>query len=344
MDMEDKPRHRKILIVDDEASVRRTLERIMNRIQRDCLQVSSAEEARCVLKEESFDLVLCDIRLPGESGMDLIGHILLEHPETAVIMVSAVEDPEVVERALEVGAYGYIIKPFRTSEVIINVSSALRRQKLEMESRRYREDLERQVQNRTVKLQEALDGIIQVVAHTVESRDPYTGGHQRRVADLACAIAQCLGFPEDRIKGIRMAGTIHDIGKISVPSEILSKPGRLSDIEFDLIRAHPEVGYNILKDVEFPWPVAEITFQHHERMDGTGYPRGLIGEDILPEAGIVAAADVVEAMASHRPYRPALGIDAALEEISKNKGKFYDADAANACLEVFRKGEFTFKE
>jgi len=344
MDMEEMPNLREILIVDDEASVGRTLGRIVERIGRRFHLASSAEEVRLVMKEKSFDLVLCDIRLPGESGIDLVGHILSENSETAVIMVSGVEDPEVVEKALEIGAYGYIIKPFRTSEVIINISSALRRQRLEMESRRYREDLERLVENRTVKLQEALDGIIRVVAHTVESRDPYTAGHQRRVAYLACAVAQGLGFPEDQIKGIRMAGTIHDIGKISVPSEILSKPGRLSDIEFDLVKSHPEVGYNILKDVEFPWPVAEITYQHHERMDGTGYPRRLRGEDILPEARIVADADVVEAMASHRPYRPALGIDAALEEISKNRGKSYDADAAGACLEVFRKGEFTWKE
>ena len=344
MDMEERTNRKKILIVDDEASVRRTLERIIKKIRGECSQASSAEEARSVLKDESFELVLCDIRLPGESGIDLIGHILSEHPETAVIMVSGVEDPEVVEKALEIGAYGYIVKPFRISEVIINISSALRRQRLEMETRMHREELEQMVENRTVKLQEALDGIIQVVAHIVESRDPYTAGHQRRVAELACAIAQELEYSADRIKGIRMAGTIHDIGKISVPSEILSKPGRLSDMEFGLIKAHPQVGYDILKEIDFPWPVAEIAYQHHERMNGSGYPRGLQGDEILPEARIMAVADVVEAMASHRPYRAALGIEVALEEIEQNKSTSFDPDVVDACLKVFGKDNFIFKE
>lgn len=181
-DLENRTNRKKILIVDDETSVRRTLERTIKRIQGDCSQATSAEEARRILKQKPFELVLCDIRLPGESGIDLVGHILLEHPETAVIMVSGVEDPEVVEKALEIGAYGYIIKPFRTSEVIINISSALRRQRLEMESRMHREELEQMVENRTIKLQETLDGIIQVVAHTVESRSKELG-EKRIVAE-----------------------------------------------------------------------------------------------------------------------------------------------------------------
>jgi putative nucleotidyltransferase with HDIG domain len=296
------------------------------------------------MKQEVFDLVLCDIRLPGESGIDFISHIIDDHPGTAVIMVSGLDDPEVVEKALEIGAFGYIVKPFKISEVIINISSALRRQRLETESRLNRENLERMVENRTAKLLQTLEGIIKVLTQTVESRDLYTAGHQMRVAEFACALAQELGCPVDQIKGILMAGTIHDLGKISVPAEILSKPTRLNDIELKLIKTHPQVGYDILKDIEFPWPVAEIIYQHHERMDGTGYPRGLKGEEILIEARILAVADVVEAMASHRPYRSALGIDAALEEISKNKGKLYDPVVADACLEVFRKGVFKFKE
>ncbi|MCF8146749.1 MAG: response regulator [Deltaproteobacteria bacterium] len=334
----------KILIVDDEAAVQRILTRIVERIGRECATASSAEEARRILKEETFDLILCDIRLPGESGIGLVSHIIADYPETAVIMVSGVEDPEVVEKALEVGAYGYIVKPFKISEVIINVSSALRRQRLEVKSRNYREDLERMVADRTAKLEQALDGVIQVVAHTVESRDPYTAGHQVRVAGLACAIAGEMECPQDQVKGIRMAGAIHDLGKISVPSEILSKPIRLSDIEFAFIKTHPQVGYDILKDIDFPWPVAEITYQHHERLDGSGYPRGLKGEEIIPEARIMAVADVVEAMGSHRPYRPALSIDAALEEIENNRGILYDDVAANACLRLFREKGFQFKE
>jgi HD-GYP domain-containing protein (c-di-GMP phosphodiesterase class II) len=198
---------------------------------------------------------------------------------------------------------------------------------------------------RTLKvLKMSLSGTIQAIVPTVEHRDPYISGHQQRVAHLACAIGLEMQWSDDIIEGLRMAGMIHDLGKIAIPTEILSKPARLTDIEFALIKTHPQVGFEILEGIEFPWPVAEITYQHHERMDGTGYPRGLKGDDILPEAKIMAVADVVEAMASHRPYRPGLGIDAALKEIAENKGKFYDPDVANACLEVFKEDEFQFNE
>jgi putative two-component system response regulator len=289
-----------------------------------------------------LDLIFCDIRLLGESGMNLVGHIVSDYPETAVIMVSGVEDPKIVEKALEIGVYGYIIKPFNPSEVIINISSALRRQRLEIESRRHREDLEQMVEERTASLRKAMQGIIRAISLTVESRDPYTSGHQHRVGTLSAAIAEEMGLPKDRIKGIRLAGMIHDLGKISVPAEILSKPTRLNGMEFGLIKTHPQVGYDILKGIDFPWPVAEITYQHHERLDGTGYPRGLKGKEILLEAKIMAVADVVEAMASHRPYRPSLGLDKALEEISDNAGKLYDPEAAKACRRVFRKKGFFF--
>jgi putative two-component system response regulator len=257
-------------------------------------------------------------------------------------MVSGVEDPKIVEKALEVGAYGYIIKPFNPSEVIINISSALRRQRLEIESRRHREDLEQLVEKRTASLRKAMQGIIRAISLTVESRDPYTSGHQHRVGTLSAAIAEEMGLPKDRIEGIRLAGMIHDLGKISVPAEILSKPTRLNGMEFGLIKTHPQVGYDILKGIDFPWPVAEITYQHHERLDGTGYPRRLKGEEILLEAKIMAVADVVEAMASHRPYRPSLGLDKALEEISDNAGKLYDPEVAKACRRVLRGRGFSF--
>jgi HD-GYP domain-containing protein (c-di-GMP phosphodiesterase class II) len=170
----------------------------------------------------------------------------------------------------------------------------------------------------------------------VESRDAYTSGHQSRSADLACVIATEIGLDQDKIEGIRMAGRIHDIGKLSIPAEILSKPTKLTDIEFSLIKEHSRCGYGMLKDVESPWPLAEIIYQHHERMNGSGYPRNLKGDEILLESRILAVADVVEAMASHRPYRPTLGIEAALEEIEKNKGILYDDVVADACLRLFR--------
>ena len=198
--------------------------------------------------------------------------------------------------------------------------------------------------NQTItKLRKITGATIQAMAQTVEVRDPYTAGHQRRVADLARAIATKMGLTSDQIDGIRMAGAIHDIGKISVPAEILSKPGVLTPIEFSLIKTHSQIGYEILKDIEFPWDIAQMVLQHHERMDGSGYPNGLSGEHILLEARILAVADVVEAMASHRPYRPAVGMDKALDEISTKSGRIYDPTVVDACLRLFEEETFSFK-
>jgi PAS domain S-box-containing protein len=199
-----------------------------------------------------------------------------------------------------------------------------------------RKQAEEQLQRTLESLRKSFGATIQVMVSAIEMRDPYTAGHQLRVANIACAIATEMGLPQDKIEGIRMAGSIHDIGKLSIPAEILSKPTKLTNIEFSLIKEHPQSGYDMLKDVESSWPLAEIVYQHHERMDGSGYPRNLKGDEILLEARIMAVADVVEAMASHRPYRPALGIDAALREIEKNKGTLYDNTVADACLRLFR--------
>ncbi len=185
------------------------------------------------------------------------------------------------------------------------------------------------------RIRKALRATVQAIAVTAETRDPYTAGHQRRVADLARAIAMEMNLPLDMIDGIHMAAAIHDLGKISVPAEILSKPTKLLDIEFMLIKTHSQCGYDILKDIDFPWPVARTVLEHHERINGSGYPNGLTGDKILMEARILSVADVVESMASHRPYRPALGIDAALNEISKNKGILYDPGVSEACLRLF---------
>ncbi len=341
---QDKP---KIMIVDDEEPIRRLLRSMLKMNGDACTLAADAKEARAFMKDQKFDLILCDVNIPGESGIDFIRYVLSEYPETAAIMVTAVDDPEVAESALEVGAYGYIIKPFEPNEVMNNVSNALCRRKLEIENRRHRRNLEKLVLERTDKLKKtmndlrkAIDGFVEAMGLTVEIRDPYTAGHQKRVAEIAHAIAIEMGISKQQIEGIRVAGVIHDIGKMAVPAEILSKPGKITEHEFGIIKSHPEVGYEILRKVDFPWPIAQIVYQHHERMDGSGYPQGLSGKGILLEANIMAVADVAEAMASHRPYRPALGIDIALEEISKNRGIFYDPEVVDACLRIFKEEKF----
>ncbi|GAB4508751.1 MAG: hypothetical protein Tsb0026_07840 [Sulfuricaulis sp.] len=193
------------------------------------------------------------------------------------------------------------------------------------------------------RMQKALLETVEAIGSALEKRDPYTAGHQRQVATLAHAIAQEMHLPQEAVEGIYMGSLIHDVGKIYVPAEILSRPGKLSEAEFNLIKAHPQVGYDIIKGIEFPWPVAQMILQHHERLDGSGYPQGLKGDAISLEARILAVADVVEAMASHRPYRPGLGMDKALEEISQNRGVLYDPQAVDVCLQLIQEKGFTFE-
>lgn len=187
-----------------------------------------------------------------------------------------------------------------------------------------------------------MEATIDTISKIVETRDPYTAGHQLNVSESATAIAREMKLTEDKIEGIRIASLVHDIGKISIPAEILSKPIKLNEIEYSLIKDHYQIGYNILKTIDFPWLVAKIVLQHHEKIDGSGYPQGLKGNQILLEARIIGIADVIEAMSSHRPYRPALGIDKALEEIYKNKGNLYDSEVVNVCIKLFKEKRFKF--
>ena len=193
-------------------------------------------------------------------------------------------------------------------------------------------------------LQKATEDIIQAMASTSEMRDPYTAGHQKRVRKLAIAIGNEMKISKEQLEGVKFAGIVHDIGKISVPSDILSKPGKISNTEFEVIKGHSQTGFDLLNKIEFPWPISEIVYQHHERMDGSGYPRGLKGNNILLEARILAVADVVEAMTSHRPYRPAYGIENALQEIEKYKGKYYDPKTVDACIRLFIENKFDFSD
>jgi putative nucleotidyltransferase with HDIG domain/PAS domain S-box-containing protein len=207
------------------------------------------------------------------------------------------------------------------------------------EKKKAEESLRRSV----AQLRQTLEETVSALAAMSEKRDLYTAGHQQRVAHLACAMAEEMGLQGDRVNGLRVAGKLHDIGKISVPAEILAKPSRLTPIEMSIMKTHSEAGFEILKRVSFPWPVARMVLQHHERLDGSGYPEGLRGDEIMLEARILAVADVVEAMSSHRPYRATLGLERALDEVGMHKGGLYDPEAVDACLRLFQHKNFTFE-
>lgn len=204
-------------------------------------------------------------------------------------------------------------------------------------------EYDRRIQESMDTLTRAMYGTIEAITKTVETRDPYTAGHQKKVADIAKEIAKDMGLNRDIIESVNLAGQIHDLGKIAIPSEILNKPGRINDIEFALIKTHSIMGYEIMKNIDFPWPIAEIVLQHHEKMDGTGYPNGLKGDNILIQARIIAVADVLEAMASHRPYRAALGLDAAFDELKKNAGTHFDPEVVASCIRLFKDKGFSVK-
>jgi len=327
-----------ILVVDDDRHIRSVLQQGITRAGYDCLIASSAEGALRLLEEKDIDVVITDINMPGLNG-DELTRIVKQKYDCDVIIMTAYAEDFTYERAIHTGGNDFIEKPVSIKEFIVRLNRVLRERAVLSERNWAEKELKQSMEN----LEKALEGTIQAMASTVETRDPYTAGHQRRTADLARAIATEMGLSREQVHGIHMAGVIHDLGKIAVPAEILSKPTRLSELEFGIIKTHPQVGYDILKSIEFPWPIAQIVLQHHERMDGSGYPNGLSDEDICLEARILAVADVVEAMASHRPYRPALGIDKALEEISRNKGVVYDAKVVDACLKLFREKGFEFE-
>ncbi len=340
-----------ILVVDDDAAIRTVLCEYLGSREFVCLLASNVDQAINILDSERVDIILVDVNLQGKSGFDLINYVNIHYPNVPCIVVTGFDDWEVAKVAIDVGAYGYIVKPFSFTEILVNIENALRRKNLESLRKNYEEQINRAVSEKTQDLQSVifrmhsiLHGTVMAISTLVETRDPYTAGHQRRVASLASAIAQEMGLSKVRVENIYTAGLIHDIGKVAIPAEILNKPGKLDELEFGLIKRHPLIGYSILKDVDFGFPVHEIVYQHHERIDGSGYPRGLKGSAILIEARIIAVADVVEAIASHRPYRPSLGIDFALNEISEHRKKRYDSDVVECCIRLFREKGFQFEK
>lgn len=327
-----------ILVVDDEEAIRTMIRNVLRQSGYQCSTASDGREAINVLEERAIDVVIADIKMPGMDGIELT-RIIKEKYDSDIIILTGFIENFTYEKVIEEGASDFMQKPVNIEELIVRLKRVLKERTLLRERDRAQEELQEGME----KLHRAIEGIIKVIAVTVETRDPYTAGHQRRVANLASAIARELGLSQDHINGINMAGLIHDCGKISVPAEILSKPTKLMDMEFSIIKTHPQIGCDILQTIEFPWPVEQIVLQHHERENGTGYPQGLEGKNIIIEAKIIAVSDVVEAMASDRPYRPALGIEEALEEIRNNSGILYDADVVEACLKIISSGMFQFE-
>ena len=316
-----------ILVVDDEAGVRRLVSRIIERNGYTCFQAGCGKDALAVLEKESVDAVITDIAMPGMDGIELTETIKRRYDADVIMMTGYFKDLKYGD-AIAKGASDFLQKPFEHGEFAIRLKRVLK-------ERQMTKALNKNLEKMTV----ILDGVINALSYTVEARDPYTAGHQKRVTAIAAAIAKELQLSPDQVRAIEMAGMIHDLGKIAIPAEILSKPGRISETEFNLLKIHPQVGYDILKDIRFSMPIADIVLQHHERINGQGYPRSLEGSEILLEARIIAVADVVEAMSSHRPYRPALGLDKALDEIKKNKGTLYDPDVVDACCRIMEDGQ-----
>ena len=332
-------RQTRVLVVDDDQFALRSIAKVLEGESYQVATAASGSEAIDLLKQDSFDLILADLKMPGIDGLEVLRQTREIAPQAVVLIFTGYASLESAIEALREGAYDYLVKPCSTDELRLKIEKGLERVRLAEERQRAEEKLRRSYE----KLQRALEGTVHTLVAAIEMRDPYTAGHQRRVTQLACAIAHEMGLPEERVEGIRMAGLIHDIGKMNIPAEILSKPGLLSDLEYSLIKNHAQVGHDVLKEMDFPWPLAQIVLQHHERMDGSGYPQGLAGEDIILEARILAVTDVVEAMASQRPYRPSVGLDKALEEISQNRSVLYDPEVVDACLKVFAEERFEFE-
>ena len=334
--------NRNILIVDDEEPIRRLLGYLLEPHGYKVALAGEAREARQRMESGSYALVLCDVNMPGESGMDLIRHILPQSPRTGVVMLTGLDSPVLANAALDMGAFGYVIKPFEANEVLINVANALRRRKLEIENAMHRENLEEVVRTRTIALQQALEWLersekelrlsreetIQRLAIAAEYRDSSTAQHIQRMSHYCELLARRYGLSPERCDLIRTASPMHDIGKIGTPDHVLLKPGKFTPEEFKVITQHTEIGYRILagSDSELLKVAALIAWTHHERFDGTGYPRGLKGETIPLEGRITAIADNFDALTTQRVYKPAYDFDHAKELMLKERGKHFDPE------------------
>lgn len=340
--------NRTILVVDDEEPIRRLLGYMLQTHGYTVTLAADSREARQQMEDQPFALLLCDVNMPGESGMDLVRNILQEHPYTAAIMVTGLDSSVLANAALDMGAFGYIIKPFESNEVLIDVANALRRRRLEMENRFHRENLEDIVRTRTMALQQALEWLersekelrlsqeetIERLAIAAEFRDSSTAQHIQRMSHYCEILARKAGLSPERCDLIRTASPMHDIGKIGTPDHVLRKPGKFTAEEFDVIAQHAEIGYKILSgsDSELLKVAAAIAWTHHERFDGTGYPRKLKGEEIPIEGRIASIADNFDALTTERVYKPAFDFDHAKELMLKERGKHFDPELLDLFL------------
>ena len=336
-----------ILVVDDEKSIRVTIGEFLKRAGYKVMTAENAEVAMELLDMHEFDTVLTDIVMPRRSGVSLLKDIHNKQSNVQVIMMTGEPTVETAVDAVRLEARDYLAKPISRDDLLKAVRQAVgykklldEKQRLERENAAQKQNLERLVEERTRKMRQAMLNTAYAAAAMLDLRDPYTAGHQRRVGALASDIGREMGLSADMVEGLNVIGCIHDVGKIMVPTDILNKPGQISPLEYELIKEHAHKGYEVLKDYEMPWPVAEIVYQHHERLNGSGYPRGLKGSEIWIETCIISVADVLEAMMTHRPYRPSLGLDAALDEITSNRGVLYHPDVVDVAVGLFRESEY----
>jgi putative two-component system response regulator len=322
-----------ILIVDDNPVNIDLLLNILKGNYRFGIAKNGAK-ALTYLDAKKPDLILLDVMMPEIDGFEVCKKIKADpaYQDVEIIFITALSDAKYIATGFEIGAVDYITKPFKAAEVKARVQTHMSLKKMKQALSDQNLMLADQVKNKTTELQEMFNATVGGMAMMAESRDPYTAGHQHRVAQYASEIAKNMGMSEDRIEAVRLSGLLHDIGKIRTPVSLLNRPGKLLKAEWELIKTHPAVGYKILRQIPFPWPIAEIVYQHHERIDGSGYPRGLKDDDILPEARIIAVADVIEAISSHRPYRPALSMESAFNEVKSHRGTLFDADVVDSFI------------
>ncbi len=325
----------RILVVDDEGPARELLQHILQLEAHEVVTAHSAEAALDLMGQARFDVIVTDNIMPGMSGVELARRVSEMEAPPRVLLITAEPSLSSATASLRAGVFEYMSKPLRAAPLLRAVERAVEFERLAAENRAYQKHLERLVAERTAELEAMVEGTIRAMSRALESRDPYTAGHQRRVALLGRAIAWEMGLSDVVARAVYLAGLLHDLGKISVPSDLLTRPGKLQSYEFVLIKQHPRVGHDILAQVPFRMPLAEIVLQHHERLDGGGYPQGLRKADILPEARILAVADVVEAISNHRPYRPARGIDRAMNIIHEHGENGLDPDVVRACVRLF---------